>query len=93
MNEQLDLFDQEAQFPVLIPGVVRYSTSHIDGRAVFWASRCDYLRDGRGLRSGPAECAGPFANLAEALLAFGPETSWAKINKAIRERGLAVSTE
>jgi hypothetical protein len=61
--QQLDLFE-----PVAVGFEVGVYTSHVDGRAVWWAHRCRMLRDfDRPLfTSADHERAGPFATAAEA---------------------------
>ena len=89
VSEQLDLF-APASLPVILKGCVSFSTSHVDGQAVCWAHRWDYLKDGCGLRSGPIERAGPFPDWKACEAAFGPATSDAAVRKMIKQHGLAV---
>lgn len=61
---------------VVLPAVVRFFTSHIDGHAVYWAIRFDYARSscGRFIEHVNWEDAGPFPTVDAAKSAFGPET-------------------
>lgn len=61
---------------VVLPAIVRFFTSHVDGHAVYWASRFDYARSycGRFLEHVNWENAGPFPTVDAAKSAFGRAT-------------------
>ena len=77
---QPDLFDWSPPAPVILAGVVSLWTTCEAGQAAWWATRSDWLADGRSRQ----ELAGPFPDEKAAEAAFGPETS-----DRVRKRAMA----